>query len=271
MSSEGATDFTGENEARSAEDIQGRDASGTSQRRVTLEQACHFVGVGHETLLRFLEAGYFPGSSKESGISVAALEAVFGVRIPSQFVRDAKLASSPAPSSMPEIQTETLEPEIAPEVLRASPASPAAEPSSSTGSVAENNLHSNVTMSSSHQGHQGIIEPESDSSERLKQVETSEAFTSVPRRNLMDMYERLIGKMEEEIKSLKSERDWLKARIERFEEKTSRDQVLMLAETQTIRTLIAQHEQSKSPVKSALRWLGLLPAPEESSTATKSS
>jgi len=59
-----------------------------------------------------------------------------------------------------------------------------------------------------------------------------------------------------EIADLRSQRDWLRARVERLEEKSERDQILLLSETQTIRRLITLQEQRKSTFRQVLDWFG---------------
>ncbi len=225
----------------------------TGARKISLTQACGFVGVGEETLIRFMESGYFPGSSKESGINVADLEAIFGVRIPAPFIKDrnAEVLRSNIPEQAPKAKddavsnsAENLESEIAPDDIVASQTDSSAQPAPEAHSVTET-----VTESSSS----GFQEQQQDA-----------PFSSVPRRSLIEMYERLFSQLEAELKSVKNERDWLKTRIERYEEKSARDQLLMLAETQTIKSLIATHRPEKSPMRAALEWFGLLPPPSTS-------
>jgi hypothetical protein len=55
--------------------------------------------------------------------------------------------------------------------------------------------------------------------------------------------------------------EWLRARVEKLEEKGSRDQLLLLSETQTIKALITIQEQRRSPVRLALEWLGFITPP----------
>lgn len=214
-------------------------------RKISISEACGFVGVSEETLLRFIETGYFPGSSVAQGIDVGELEGIFGVRIPAQFIRgsEAQMASSEAvngASAQEATATAAVEGSVEGRV---------------SGNRSETDRPDEQTTSTSETDSAGetVVAREIGSS--------SEPFSSVPRRSLIEMYERLVSQLETELKALKSERDWLKTRIERHEEKSSRDQLLMLAETQTIKSLIAERsERSGSPLRAALEWLGLVPA-----------
>ena len=87
--------------------------------------------------------------------------------------------------------------------------------------------------------------------------------------NLISIQEKMLDSKEDEIADLKNQRAWLRERIERLEEKGERDQILLLSETQTIRSLISYQENKRSPVRLLLEWMGIS-KPEETET-TKSS
>jgi|GEM_PF-2742926 len=238
-SNSGTTKFEGSKESSSAVSAQLKSPQYKSPEYISPEQACSLVGVGLETLTRFIEAGYFPGASKETGIPVAALEDVFGVKIPLAFNKT-KVAPFNAKKPIQD-QVEKI--------------------------VLEKNLVSPEASSAESSDDAGAQEDEPSVAE-FESVANS-AFSTVPRRNVMDMYERLIKSLEGEVKELRSERDWLKTRIERYEEKSSRDQLLMLAEAQTIRNLILQKQQQSSPMRQALQWLGIIPVDANNPTANE--
>jgi hypothetical protein len=72
--------------------------------------------------------------------------------------------------------------------------------------------------------------------------------------HVVALQEKLIETLEEENKELKTERSWLRMRVEKFEEKGERDQLLLLSERQLLRTLTGA--QRRSPIQTALEWLG---------------
>jgi hypothetical protein len=76
-------------------------------------------------------------------------------------------------------------------------------------------------------------------------------------KNLVSLQERILDMKESEIQDLRSQRDWLKTRVEKLEEKGDRDQVLLLSETQAIRQLIGLQQKRPSAIRSLLEWLGL--------------
>jgi hypothetical protein len=76
-------------------------------------------------------------------------------------------------------------------------------------------------------------------------------------KNLVTLQERILDMKESEIQDLRSQRDWLRTRVEKLEEKGDRDQVLLLSETQAIRQLIGLQQKRPSAIRSLLEWLGL--------------
>ena len=75
--------------------------------------------------------------------------------------------------------------------------------------------------------------------------------------NLIALQERILDMKDSEIQDLRSQRDWLKTRVEKLEEKGDRDQVLLLSETQALRQLIGLQHKRSSGIRNFLEWLGL--------------
>lgn len=76
-------------------------------------------------------------------------------------------------------------------------------------------------------------------------------------KNLISMQERMLDSKDDEIADLRNQRAWLRERVEKLEEKSDRDQILLLSETQTIRQLIAVQESRKTIVQQVLEWIGV--------------
>lgn len=53
--------------------------------------------------------------------------------------------------------------------------------------------------------------------------------------------------LQEQINSLKEERDWLRERLEKLETFSQREQMLLLSNSETIRTLLIQRERQQTP------------------------
>lgn len=97
----------------------------------------------------------------------------------------------------------------------------------------------------------------------LDEQGSSPDFREIQRlRNLVALQERILDMKEAEVTDLRSQRDWLRSRIERLEEKAERDQILLLSETQTIRKLVSLNEGRRSAFHNILEWLGIAKQPE---------
>lgn len=73
--------------------------------------------------------------------------------------------------------------------------------------------------------------------------------------NVITLLEKMLDIRESEIDSLKRQQKWLEERVEKMEERSQREQLLLLAESETVRKLVIF--QKRSPVRAALEWLGL--------------
>ncbi len=62
--------------------------------------------------------------------------------------------------------------------------------------------------------------------------------------------------LREQLEILRGERDWLRARVEKLETRSEREQMLLLSESENIRKLIQQGEQKKNSWLRALPWFG---------------
>lgn len=77
-------------------------------------------------------------------------------------------------------------------------------------------------------------------------------------RNLTKIQEKLLDARDDELSDLKQQRDWLKQRIEKLEQKAERDQLLLLSEAQTVKSLVALQAAKKSPIRAALEYFGFV-------------
>lgn len=186
--------------------------------------AAALAGVSIRTLMRFAEAGYLQVENDESGRQLFArseIKDVFGIQ------------------TEDEISEQSLAPE------------PPAE------KVIE------LTLASARQA-----QPAAEGMARQAEQNASKYF--VPRavalleqevsrlRTLQELQEKLLDMRDREIQDLKEQRDWLRSRLENLEEKSKRDQVLLLSEAQTVRQLISINEQRRSPFRATLEWFGLI-------------
>lgn len=260
---------------------------------ISESEAATVTGVGVTTLRRFAEAGYFKVETETDGLRLYAtseLEKVFG--------SNSKVTSAPITEGAPppkqfkpwEPPPRTLSPESNGTVSRAVTVEKITIPDSSASSPSpgfatqptgeERQGPPETGTGVSHQSYttypsEPRLTPPSPDSGTL-QSSPSQQFNGHSRnqavvegldrevqklKTVSEMHERLLCIREEEIRSLREEREWLRARIEKLEEKGSRDQLLLLSETQTIKALITIQEQRRSPVRQALEWLGFITPP----------
>jgi hypothetical protein len=187
------------------------------------------AGVSARTLQRFSEAGYLTVQVKGDGerlYSRLQLAEIFG-----SFQEP--LSSAPSSEVNSELSTCEASPCEAGTTTYYTPAEPTPmveRVASSTPQTIETRVPSDIA-------------PLNDEIQRLK--------------NLVTLQERILDMKESEIQDLRSQRDWLKTRVEKLEEKGDRDQVLLLSETQAIRQLISLQQKRPSAIRSLLEWLGL--------------
>ena len=75
-----------------------------------------------------------------------------------------------------------------------------------------------------------------------------------------EVNEKIIELREEQLAELKKDRDWLKGQIERLEQRSEREQVLHLSETELMRQMLEFQlaKTNRSPVRATLEWFGVL-------------
>lgn len=206
---------------------------------ITENKASSFAGVSNLTLGRFAEAGYLKVETDSSGeklYSQTELRNLFGLTseiviersVPdvslTNYFENNQLDSQELKTDLKNYDNETIQPE--------------------TNQFAFNDFY----QSEAQPLQQFHKETELDRKESSRM--------SV----VIEMQEKLLDMRDREIFELRRERDWLRQRVERFEDKSERDQLLLLTETQMIRKLFVLNQQKKaSYLRGALEWLGLIP------------
>lgn len=207
----------------------------------TEEQAIALAGVSARTLHRFCESGYLTQTTSEHGevlYSKTQLQEIFGA------------LDADAESTNDELDTETTEPSTTSHTSAAN--------TEAVGSHDAESIDTSAPTSSS--------DIEYTTSPRSASRANIRAEVEIERlKNLLAIQERMLDSKDDEIADLKNQRAWLRQRIEKLEEKHDRDQILLLSETQTIRSLIAYQESRKSTFRQLLEWIGV--APSQSYTA----
>jgi hypothetical protein len=200
----------------------------TALSYIPLEEAIKVTGVSESTLRRFAEAGYFRSEQTDSGLTFEKNELFSLFKISNKPIAERVVSArtSDHPEIAPSHQQETKL-EVEDEVI----------PEPETIEVT-NNPH---RVSSTAVLSQEI--------EKLKA--------------LAELHEKYISYKESEIKSLTEERDWLRTRIEKLEDKAERDQMIMASMSETQRGLLTQLDKKRSTLQLALEWVGILPQQNE--------
>lgn len=82
-------------------------------------------------------------------------------------------------------------------------------------------------------------------------------------RSSLHLREKELELRESELRSLREDRDWLRNRVERLEDQSEREQLLLMANAQNLRKLIGTVDQKKRPMRAALEWLGFVAPPQK--------
>jgi len=188
------------------------------------------AGVSARTLQRFSEAGYLTVQVKGDGerlYSRLQLTEIFG----------SFQETSPSPTA-------------------SSVTSP--ESSCSEASSCETEATTYYTAAEPTPMVERVSTSASEASDPTPAIDAAPLHEEIQRlKNLVALQERILDMKESEIQDLRSQRDWLKTRVEKLEEKGDRDQVLLLSETQALRQLIGLQQRRHSAIRSLLEWLGL--------------
>lgn len=218
---------------------------------VSETEASSFTGVSPVTLKRFADAGYLRVEVESDGLrmfSRSELETVFGLAPVIPSVRQTTAEGTPVEPEGVEILKE----------IYLSSQKPAVE-------EVETSAHPQKveTFAPAEAAETVAVSSESQTTQA---PQPSQALIALERevtrlKSIVELQEKYIDLKEQEVKSTREDRDWLRERIEKLEEKNDRDQLILVSVSETNRGLITMLEHKKSPIRSALEWVGLLPSP----------
>lgn len=215
------------------------------------QEAARIAGVSLRTLLRFSEAGYLTLYSQSDGshkYQRAQIQEIFGLSA-STSQRAPEAASHPGmvtAESVEIFEQGKEECNISSDV-------------DSSCAVEASAFEQESIISSSNSGRTISTNTASANTASANDPQIATLVDEINRlRNLMALQERILDSKDDEIADLRNQRAWLRERIEKLEEKSDRDQILLLSETQTIRSLIAYQESRKSTFRQLLEWTGLV-------------
>jgi hypothetical protein len=83
----------------------------------------------------------------------------------------------------------------------------------------------------------------------------AEPVASTPQPGTYELLE-VNRSLQEQVQMLREERDWLRQRIEKLESRSEREQMLLLAGSETVRNLVNSEKQKKPLWNFALPWFG---------------
>lgn len=270
---------------------------------VAESEAANAAGVSLNTLKRFAEAGYLKmelGSDGVQRYSQKDLSNVFGIKFESREPLQAqrlgveRQASAEANSSNRD-DSETVEADGAIPPAEDTPfedhdesndagmrSMEGAEPASET---ARGETHSDESTRAFSESSAGRTEPQTsvenqnalsnDQTARSENIgeqsspsaRNEEHAREVARlKNIIALQEKVLEMRDRQVSDLEEQRRWLRERIEKLEEKGDRDQLLLLAEAQTIRKMITNQESRRNTWRAALEWFGLTTPSPSSST-----
>ncbi len=209
---------------------------------ISENQAAKEAGVSPKTLARFSEAGYLTVEIQGDGArmySRSQINEIFGTY---QSPPTGSVSSQPTPTASVEMACKSTQTTFRPD--------PDTTASSYYTPVETAPVVEKVSLESQEQPSRQ--EPVHNTAEIANLKEETERL-----RNLVNLQERILDMKDCELQDLRSQRDWLRTRVEKLEEKGDRDQVLLLSETQAIRQLIGIQQKPRSSMRTLLEWFGL--------------
>lgn len=242
---------------------------------VSESEACQLAGVSSGTLNRFVEAGYLDVETENDGLRLFSIDEIQKVFSLSEItpgnshdkVEEQQTEIPLADFSCDEQAMDTIDTPAFAEPLtdaKEQEPSPIDRPSEELSSYYTEAPAQKVLSITAHLAKQNTSEEVSV--QELASTATSQQDSNISRvleaeiakfEKVNEVNELIIQLREKEIEELRQERNWLRQRVERLEEKAERDQILLLSETQLMKQLLIQQSEKRFSLKGALRWLGL--------------
>lgn len=239
---------------------------------ISEDQAARVAGVSTVTLKRFAEAGYLSVETDTDGLrlfSKRELSEVFGIPVQEdtesnverleslrekvEVIRDRNHdQATPDLSFLDRWSEDGKEPETSMDNLSSEVME--GETSTEPERLAESTSPEEVKNTSETEPQTAPVSDNDDHvQEKLLLLEREVTRLT----NITNLQEKVLDLKEAEIADLKRQREWLEERVIRLEEKSDRDQLLLLSETQLVRQLI-EVQRRRTPLRMALEWMGLV-------------
>lgn len=200
------------------------DPKGAPDLLVEEQEAARAAGVSVGTLRRFVEVGALDSVEKEGGVfyAIPLIERLFAV-------------------SIPRLRTPLRPPPVSTSLFARTVVSAVETTADLEGEASPQGAFTDATLSSATISGQ-------DKVMMFKQV--------------LEAQDRLLVLKDEEIADLKKQRTWLQQRIEKLEQQSDRDRLILLSEAHTIKQLVAIEANRKSKLRAALEFFGIVPMRE---------
>lgn len=236
-------------------------------------ESARICGVSVNTLNRFIETGYLKVEHDHDGLRLFSknqLKRVFGVGEAAfaktqPMTRVSIVGNAAIKVEEPKIIRREPEVALAPETSAKIEEPTQAEEKKPHLTIVPTPPTESIAIEPEVKTH--ITEERTDNSSKLKEVESRNQILEMENgklQNVISLLEKMLDIRESEIDSLKRQQQWLEQRVEKMEERSHREQLLLLAESETVRKLVVL--QKRSPVRAALEWLGLAESTETRST-----
>lgn len=222
------------------------------QDYISEREAANVAGVSVATLNRFVETGYLQLEVDNDGVRLFSkneLQRLFNVTQ----LSPARSYDSENFVSSNNIQAQTVESETQDKSAQLH-----SDQSSQTNPPQTNQA---TETSQNEQSQKISLSEAAPNSEQSKAINYLEQEVSKFKR-ISELQERILDIREQQIQDLKSESNWLRQRIEKLEEKSSREQLILMANTETVRNLLLEHKR-KSTLRAALEWFNIIPPDAE--------
>lgn len=245
---------------------------------ISESEASEIAGVSSKTLNRFVEAGYLRTDMDENGKKLYRrneLHQLFGIQDPVEiqdperpssrlrgFPRKEVRAKSPSPLGAQDSEsTRNTIQETTPKFSDAKV--PAESVSSSLNDQIETTVESENAPDPEVLASTLREEARAENNHRHEAELTALEMEVKKLQNILSLQERILEMKDTEIKDLREQRSWLQNRIEALDDKSTRDQLLLVSETQLISKLLTKQSEKRSPFRLALEWLGLKTEPAD--------
>jgi|GEM_PF-6387925 len=257
-----------------------------TSKYIKLSDASNFASVSLSTIKRFIEAGYLKNTRKKDNViylDTNELKSLFGIADIKTVLKKENLAQNKETTkvktqSAKEIhststvikpviitsdkndnETKTEAKNIKPETVKliikeeiSSFKEGEETKEAALTDKPENKIESNTIINTS--SNENSINEHTQ--EQIMQDHINE-IEIIKFKNIVALQDKILDLKDSEIKDLKQQRDWFKERIAKLEEKSEKDQLLLISETQLMSKIIASTINRKSKVQSVLEWVGL--------------